>query len=89
MLSAKVSELAVPNRRTSLMIMMELLKNIDEPIKLTHVLYRTNLSYLRVRKYLDLLITMELAKEVVEEHRVFVITEKGKHFLRIFASTQS
>lgn len=89
MLSAKISKLAVPNRRTSLMIMMELLKNMDEPIKLTHILYRTNLSYLRLRKYLDLLITMELAKEVVEEHRVFVITEKGKHFLRIFAPTES
>ena len=73
-------------RRDSLMIMKDLLENMGEPARLTHLLYRANLSYGQVKKYLDMLIQMELARQVSEPYRAFVVTEKGRAFIDMVES---
>lgn len=73
-------------RRDGLMIMGELLENMQEPSRLTHVLYRTNLSYVQIKKYLDMLNQMGLIKEVHEPYLGFQITERGRVFAQILES---
>lgn len=65
------------------MIIADLLNSMSQPIKLTHILYRTNLGYSQLRKYLDLLVSMELVQELSEPSRTFVITDKGRIFLQL------
>lgn len=68
------------------MIIRDLLENMQEPAKLTHVLYKTNLSYAQIKKYLDMLSRMGLIQEIQEPYLGFQITEKGKIFVQILAS---
>lgn len=68
------------------MIIGELLENMQEPAKLTHVLYKTNLSYAQVKRYLEMLIQMELIQEIHELYLGFQITEKGRILVQILAS---
>ena len=70
-------------RRDGLMIIADLLNSMNQPIKLTHILYRTNLGYTQLRKYLDLLVSMELVQELSEPNRAFVITDKGRIFRQL------
>jgi predicted transcriptional regulator len=73
-------------RRDELSIMKDLLGNMNQPVKLTHMLYRTNLSYAQMKKYLDNLIQMGLAEEIKDPFRSFKITEKGRMFMQIVAA---
>lgn len=66
--------------------MKDLLQNMYQPTILTHILYRTNLSYVQTKKYLDALIQMGLAEEVKEPHRSFLITERGRFFVQLIES---
>lgn len=75
-------------RRDSLTIIMDLLDNIHQTTRLTRLLYKTNLSYAQLKKYLDMLIQMGLVQEVNEPCHGFLITEKGRAFLQIVASHQ-
>lgn len=68
------------------MIIRDLLENMQEPAKLTHVLYKTNLSYAQIKKYLNMLSQMGLIQEIQEPYLGFQITEKGKIFVQILAS---
>ncbi len=68
--------------------MMDLLDNMYQPTKLTRLLYRTNLSYAQLKRYLDMLIQMGLVQEVHESCHGFLITEKGRVFLQIVAPYQ-
>ena len=65
--------------------MADLLESMHQPIKLTHLIYKTNLSYSQIRKYLDLLLAMELIQELSEPNRSFVITEKGRTFSHLIS----
>lgn len=73
-------------RRDGLMIIGELLENMQEPAKLTHVLYKTNLSYIQVKRYLEMLTKMELIQKIHEPYLGFQITEKGRILVQILAS---
>lgn len=68
------------------MIIGELLEKMQEPAKLTHVLYKTNLSYARVQRYLEMLTQMELIQEIHEPYLGFQITKKGRILVQILAS---
>gem|GEM_PF-6702758 len=70
-------------RRNELTIMTHLLTYLIEPRRTTHILYRTNLSYYQLKKYLASLLRMGLAEEINEPHRAFRITEKGRMFMQI------
>lgn len=72
-------------RRGGLRIIADLLESMHQPVKLTHLLYKTNLSYSQLRRYLDLLLELELIQEFPKPNRSFVITDKGRTFGYIVA----
>lgn len=75
-------------RRDSLTIMMDLLRNMYQPIKPTKLLYKTNLNHTQLRTYLDNLVGTGLIQRVSEPFCGFLITEKGREFLELVAKYQ-
>jgi len=72
--------LGVTSRRDKITIMTDLLDIMQEPRRLTHILYKSNMSYVQLLKYLDKLKELGLAEERSQPFRSFMITENGKTF---------
>ena len=72
--------LGVTGRRDKITIMADLLDVMQEPRRLTHILYKSNMSYVQLVKYLDNLIDMGLAEKKKEPFRSYTITDNGKLF---------
>ncbi len=73
--------LGVNGRRDKITIMADLLEIMQEPRRLTHILYKSNMSYLQLVKYLDDLIERGLAEKKVEPFRCYTVTDNGKLFI--------
>ena len=73
--------LGVSGRRDKITIMIDLLEIMQEPRRLTHILYKSNMSYVQLVKYLDNLMDMGFAKKRQSPHRAFIITDNGKLFM--------
>ena len=71
---------ATTGRRDKITIMADLLDVMQEPRRLTHILYKSNMSYVQLVKYLDNLIDMGLAEKRKEPFRSYTITDNGKLF---------
>jgi predicted transcriptional regulator len=68
-------------RRGRFEIVNEILTLCKEPTQKTHILYRCNLSYDQVRKYLDFLISNNLLEPFSKDGRnYFQTTKKGRKF---------
>jgi len=68
-------------RRGRFEIVNEILTLCKTPTQKTHILYKCNLSYDQVRKYLDFLVSNNLLKSFSEDGRnYFQTTEKGRRF---------
>ena len=67
-------------RRSQFEIYLDILKAVAEGKKKpTHIMYRANLSWTRLKKYLDFLISQGLLKETVNEtSTTFSLTQKGR-----------
>ena len=78
-----VQDLRVNTRRDQITIMSDLLQIVQQPQRLTHILYRSNMSYGQLVKYLTEMIDFEMVEEKNEPYRAFTITSKGKIFLQI------
>ena len=72
--------LGVTGRRDKITIMGDLLNIIQEPRRVTHILYKSNMSYVQLLKYLGNLKELGLAEERSHPFRSFMITENGKIF---------
>ena len=68
-------------RRDKVTIMADLLDIMQEPRRLTHILYKSNMSYVQLVKYLDNLIEMGFAEKIKAPYRAFSITTNGKLFM--------
>ena len=67
-------------KRNSLEIIHDILLTLkrNPTIKKTHLMYKTNLTYVRLNKYLE-----DLGeKELVAGDEQTIITPKGEHFLK-------
>ncbi len=73
--------LRVNGRRDKITIMGDLLEIMQEPRRLTHILYKSNMSYVQLVKYLDDLMGMGLAEKRKLPFRSFTITSNGKLFM--------
>ncbi len=73
--------LGVNGRRDKITIMSDLLNIMQEPRRLTHILYKSNMSYVQLVKYLNNLIEMGLAEKQQEPFRSYSITNNGKLFM--------
>jgi len=67
-------------RRDQLTIMSDLLEIVQQPQRLTHILYKSNMSYGQLSKYLEELSELEFIETRTKPFRAFIITEKGKQF---------
>lgn len=77
--------LGVNGRRDKITIMNDLLNIIQEPRRVTHILYKSNMSYVQLLKYLDNLMQMGFAEENTKPYRSFKITEDGKLFMKLIS----
>lgn len=76
-------------RRDKLAIMTDLLENMLEPRRLTHILYASNMSYSQLMKYLTSMKEMGLAEEQQNPFRAFRITEEGKQFVGLIKRSET
>ena len=75
-----MQDVAISTRRDQMTIMVDIMGVMKEPQRLTHVLYRSNMSYSQLIKYLNELKAMGMIEEHKEPFRSFKITSKGKLF---------
>ena len=73
-------------RRSQMEIYIDILKAVAEgKRKPTHIMYRANLSWTRLKRYLDFLISQDLLQERTDEGtEVFSLTPKGKDVIGYF-----
>ena len=69
--------------------MMDLLDTLQEPRRLTHILYKSNMSYTQLIKYLRDMIALDLIEKQECPYRAFRITSKGKTFLDLIRNEQA
>ena len=74
------------SRRSQMEIQMDILKAVvDGRIKPTHIMYRANLSWTRLQKLFDILVSQNLLQEKVNgDSTVYAITRKGKDVLSYY-----
>ncbi len=78
--------IGVTSRRDQLTIMSDLLEIVQQPQRLTHILYKSNMSYGQLSKYLDDLTELEFIEIRMQPFRSFIITPKGKQFNDMLSS---
>lgn len=75
-------------RRDTLKIISDLLENMKEPRRLTHLLYSSNLSYSQLTKYLRIVQEMGLATEQKQPFTSFTVTADGEFFIQMVNKRQ-
>ncbi len=70
-------------RRDSFSIVSDLLQNMKEPRRITHLLYTSNMSYKQLIKYLKNLREMGLVQEQTVPYHSYITTNEGKHFIEM------
>ncbi len=78
-----VQDIRVNTRRDQITIMSDLLQIVQQPQRITQIIYRSNMSYGQLVKYLTDMIDLEMVEEKNDPFRAFTITSKGKIFLQI------
>jgi len=78
--------IGVSTRRDQITIMSDLLEITTQPQRLTHILYKSNMSYGQLSKYLDEMINMGFLEIKTKPFRAFVITAKGILFSEMLST---
>lgn len=71
-------------KRTRLEVIRDLLEVLqrNKQVKITHLIYKANLSNNSIKPYIEYLLKNNLAEQMIlNEKRVFKITPKGNEFL--------
>ncbi len=76
----------ITSRRDQLTIMSDLLEIVKQPQRLTHILYKSNMSYGQLSKYLHELTELGFLETKTKPFRAFVITPKGKQFSEMLST---
>ena len=84
-LGMALDTLGVNVRRDKITIMGDLLDIIQEPRRVTHILYKSNMSYVQLLKYLDNLKDLGLVEVRTKPYRSYMITENGKMFMHLIS----
>ena len=75
-------------RRTKADIFFDILRIVQQEqgkAKTTRILYGANLSYARLKKYIDYLMQNDfLEKKLINGSNYFILTEKGLNFIQEF-----
>ncbi len=79
-----MSELGSKNR-SRIDIYFDILTAARQSVRKTHIMYRSNISYKQLDKYLDILIECDLIKEESEDGAtVYNVTNRGLTFIGLF-----
>lgn len=73
-------------KRDKLKILLEILEIAKSNIKKTHILYKANINFYQLTRYLDLLLGLEMLEETNQPHKGYRTTEKGRQMLNLFYS---
>lgn len=71
-------------KRDKLDILLVILDIAKLPVKKTHILYRANINYYQLTRYLDLLLGLEMLELINKPCKGYRITEKGRQMLQLF-----
>jgi predicted transcriptional regulator len=74
------------NRRSEIEVIENILRLTKDGAKKTQILYKNNMSYAQLNKYLTLLIEKDTIKEEIESYnglitKTYMITKKGESLL--------
>jgi len=75
-------------RRDTLKIISDLLENMREPRRLTHLLYASNLSYTQLIKYIKIVKEMGLVTEHKEPFQCYIVTSDGEFFIQMVSKRE-
>jgi predicted transcriptional regulator len=79
-------------RRSKMEMHLDILRTLAQkgPLKLTHIMYKSNVNCCVLKEYLDFLTEQELVEEKTnkKERIVYTITEKGLTVLKYFRELQ-
>jgi predicted transcriptional regulator len=75
-------------RRDTLTIISDLLENMREPRRLTHLLYASNLSYSQLIKYIKIVKEMGLVIEQKKPFVSFMVTPDGEFFMNMVSKRE-
>ena len=80
-------------RRSKMEIHLDILKTLAQkgPLKLTHIMYKSNVNCCVLKEYLEFLTQQKLVEEKAlrKERIVYEITEKGLTVLKYFRELQN
>lgn len=80
-------------RRSKMEIHLDVLRTLAQkgPLKLTHIMYKSNVNCCVLKEYLDFLIQHDLVEEktIKKERIVYKVTEKGLSVLKYFRELQT
>ena len=72
------------SKRDSITILADILRSLKDSKKARKmsIVYKSNLNFIRIGKYLDILITTGMVEATTEKQsRLYNITERGREFL--------
>ncbi|MEM3084838.1 MAG: winged helix-turn-helix domain-containing protein [Nitrososphaerales archaeon] len=72
------------SKRDKLRILLEILEIGKTPVKKTHILYKANINFHQLTKYLDLLLSLQMLEEINDPFKGYRTTEKGRQMLDLF-----
>jgi len=79
-------------RRSKMEIHLDVLRTLAQkgPLKLTHIMYKSNVNCCVLKEYLDFLIQNDLVEEKIikKERIVYKVTEKALSVLKYFRELQ-
>ena len=71
-------------KRDKFDIILKILNLARTPVRKTHILYKANINFYQLRRYVDLLIGVAMIEEIESPFRGYRITEKGIQFIKMF-----
>ena len=71
-------------KRDKLEILLGILEIARSPVKKTHILYKANINFYQLTRYLDLLKSLDMLEEIDQPYKGYRTTEKGRQMLTLF-----
>ena len=71
-------------KRDKLEILLGILEIARSPVKKTHILYKANINFYQLTRYLDLLKGLDMLEEIDQPYKGYRTTEKGRQMLDLF-----
>jgi len=75
-------------RRDELGVLLDILRLGNSPVKKTHVLYRANLGFSQMERYLNFLLARGLLEECGGEVRMYRTTSRGKALIELLETNE-